>query len=108
MFDGGKGLRQYLVQITFAQLVKLRRDVVPGGFPFFNGGGGGFHRGEGSEFFFQGFKTGVQFGGYFLQLFPGRGFHNAHGGQIHGEEAMEVPLPFPRFLKQEFLSLAVP
>ena len=108
VFDGGEGLRQYLVQVAFAQLVKLGRNVVPGGFPFFNGGGSGFHRGEGSEFAFQGFKTGVQFGGYFLQLFPGRGFHNAHGGQIHGEEAMEVPLPFPRFLKQEFLSLAVP
>ena len=44
-------------KVAFPQLVKLGRNVVPGGFPFFNGGGSGFHRGEGSEFAFQGFKT---------------------------------------------------
>ena len=108
VFDGGKGFRQDLVQVAFAQLVKLGGDVIPGGLPLFNGGGSGFHRGEGGKFVFQGFKACVQLGGYFLQLFPGSGFHNAHGGKLHGEEAVKIALPFLRFFKQEILTLAVP
>ena len=108
VLDGGKRFRKDLVEVAFPEFVELGRDVVPGGLAFFNGGRSGFHRGEGGEFVFQGFKAGIQPGGDAFQLFFGRGFHDAHGRQVHGEEAMQVALPFLCFFKQEVLSLAVP